>query len=329
MVKYFSYFILIAALTIACHSGKTRKDDEIDLGLRKMLKQYNEQIIEGCYEKNPAKVLELTSKKFRQRFEEGLKQNIVTKGSVFDIDKFVLLNEFHCDGLMRGVHMDISSGSSGMHDYYLPVIPQSAEIYLTVGYFDTPEKQISLILLWMREKGKWRLNFIHAGTLMFCHKDVVDWFEETKLHLLKEEYCDAALKLMVVDKLLNKEQLPLIYLKEKEIKLQGKKMVSQIKEKLSFPDEINILASRPSVFQIFPNIRNDTLFPVVQYVSKIDAKDTISINKECDSLHRILGDLYKGIDKNHKSVIYQVFDKKPQTFGATPCYTFRKEFDYE
>lgn len=80
MNKFWSILGIGIILLSACHSGKTLKDDEINPALRKQLRQYGEQVIDGCAENRPDKVLDLSCDVFRERFEEGLKINIAQKG---------------------------------------------------------------------------------------------------------------------------------------------------------------------------------------------------------------------------------------------------------
>lgn len=194
---------------------------------------------------------------------------------MFDKSKYRILNEFYRKGLKKGGRVNISSGSSDRHDYVLPVIPQSDEIFVSIGYFDTPDEQMSLILLWMKVADRWLLYNISAGVLMVGHKE----------------------------------------------------MVSVFRKQLVFPREVEIIASRPSILQVSPFVLGDTLFPMIQYLSGIDVQDSIALNRECDSLHSVLGQIYEGIDKNNKKIIYLPFDKIPQTNQTRPLHKFYRSFE--
>lgn len=52
------------------------------------------------------------------------------------------------------------------------------------------------------------------------------------------------------------------------------------------------------------------------------------INNECDSLHKIWGKIYKGIDKNNTKNMYQVFDRIPVDNQTPPHHTFVQEFKH-
>lgn len=246
---------------------------------------------------------------------------------MFDKSKYRILNEFYRNGLKKGVRVNISSGSSDRHDYVLPVIPQSDEIFVSIGYFDTPDEQMSLILLWMKVADRWLLYNISAGVLMVGHKEMMDWFDEARQHYERGKICDAGLKMMVVDHLLNKQLLPLINIHEQEVKSEAREMVSVFRKQLVFPREVEIIASRPSILQVSPFVLGDTLFPMIQYLSGIDVQDSIALNRECDSLHRVLGQIYEGIDKNNKKIIYLPFDKIPQTNQTRPLHKFYRSFE--
>lgn len=100
------------------------------------------------------------------------------------------------------------------------------------------------------------------------------------------------------------------------------------RKQLVFPREVEIIASRPSILQVSPFVLGDTLFPMIQYLSGIDVQDSIALNRECDSLHSVLGQIYEGIDKNNKKIIYLPFDKIPQTNQTRPLHKFYRSFEW-
>lgn len=327
-MEKFVILVQVVFLLVGCNFGKTVKDSEIAPEIRKEIKALTEYVIECCVQNQPDKVLEVASSVFRNDFGESLKNDIAQKGFVFDSGKYKTLNEFYLEGLKKGVQVKISSGTD-VHDYFLRINPSGEKMYCSVGYFDTKDEQISLILIWVREADKWLLNYMHAGVITIAHKDVIDWFDEVKLHYERGEMCDAGMKLMIVSKLLNKNLLPLIYNQEQELKAQGKQIINSMEAGLKFPYTVDQIASRPSVLRFVPIISGDTLLPVAQYVSEIEAGEDASLKSECDSLHNILGKIYKGIDKNNSKLIYQVFSSMPTDNRTPPHHTFVQEFKNE
>lgn len=326
-MKKILILIQILIFFYSCEIGKKMKDAEIAPEVREEMNLLTKQVIEGCAQNRPDKILEVSSKFFRKNFQDNLRTDIAQKGFVFDFGKYRTLNEFYLEGLIKGIQVKISSGSAA-HDYFLRINPLSEKIYCSVGYFDTKDEQISLILVWMREADKWLLNYIHAGVIKIAHKDVIDWFDEVKLHYERGEVCDAGMKLMIVSNLLNKNLLPIIFNQEAELKEQGKKIINDINSHLKFPYVVDRIVSNPSVLRFIPIISGDTLLPVAQYVSGFGMHDEISLKNECDSLHNILGKIYKGIDKNNSKIIYQVFDRIPVDNQTPPHHTYVQEFKH-
>lgn len=126
MIKVWNILGWICILC-SCQTGKTMKDTEIAPELRKEMSRLTKQVIEGCAQNQPDKILEVSSNFFRKNFQENLRTDIAQKGFVFDFGKYRTLNEFYLEGLIKGVQVKISSGSAA-HDYFLRINPLSEKI---------------------------------------------------------------------------------------------------------------------------------------------------------------------------------------------------------
>ena len=305
--------ILAVVLLSSCYYSKTMKDGVIPVEIEHEIQSLFEQFLEGCKEGNPDKVLGVTTEAWREQYGEQFMQGIEGHNDYFDSEKYVVVNRFYWKGT-QGRQVYFNSGTKTeptKYDYSLPVTPEGKEVYVSVGYFDLPNMQPSLILIWTKMEGQWFLTYMHGGTWTIGHKGLVDWFEAGSKNFEEGDYVDALLRLALANKFLGSGRLPLIYNNEKEIDRQYREMFLKIAEHYHVPDTIGEISTQPVVRRITPEMVNDTLCPAIEYASAL--QDSVSVAKECEALHANVGRVYPGLDKNNGKIIYRVLDADRQS----------------
>lgn len=312
--------ILVVGLLSSCYYSKTIKDGAIPEEITGAIQPRFEQFVEGCREGNPDKALEVASEDWRKQYGNQLMQAIAEHRDYFNLEKYVDVNRFYWTGT-TGRQVIFSNGSKtapGKYDYFFPVEPVGKEVYVSVGYFDLPNTQPSLILIWTKTEGQWLLTYVYGGKWSVGHKGLVDWFEAGSKNFEEGDYVDALLRLALANKFLGSGRLPLIYNNEKEIDRQYREMFLKIAEHYHVPDTIGEISTQPIVRRIIPEMVNDTLCPAVEYASGL--QDSVFVAKECEVLHANIGRIYRGLDRNNRKIIYRVLDAN----GEGIRYSFEK-----
>ena len=150
-------------------------------------------------------------------------------------------------------------------------------------------------------------------------------YVEAKSNYEKGYLIDAANDLTLSSQLMKPANQFWQYQKEKEIQEFGEKVMTEINSNFSFPMTVEYVETKPKIFRIFPQGMNEGYFPMVQYTTSIDLKDTTSLSKECDLIHSKIGELYKGINKDKKMIFYRAFKSIPTGNISVENYGFIKE----
>ncbi len=74
---------------------------------------------------------------------------------------------------------------------------------------------------------------------------------------------------------------------------------------------------------------NEGYFPMIEYLTKIDLKDTIQTRIENDGIHKIIGDKFKGIEKDKNYIFYKAFSRMLDGKTEVPTYGFVKKLKKE
>ena len=310
----FVVFLCVVALS-SCNArvGFVAQDGGIPSKIKEEIRPLFEQLVDGYKAGDREKVLALMPEDKRGKYESGF--SISEEKDMYVKEKYVVLNEFYQTGLKKGVPVNFNSGKDS-HDYGLSLTPDGSEVYLSVGYFDLPEIQLGLIVVWIKVDGVWRLSGFQSGLLKLGQKDLVDWYEVCSTHYAQGDRYDAFIDLSVINQLIGEQRLPIIYQNEKVIREKSIQMMQELKTSLPFPDTIREVSSQPCVLTMYPNIEQDSLMPVIVYLSAL--QDSVSVAKECEALHANVGRVYPGLNKNNSKIIYRVLDADRQ--GVRYCF---------
>jgi uncharacterized pyridoxamine 5'-phosphate oxidase family protein len=91
---------------------------------------------------------------------------------------------------------------------------------------------------------------------------------------------------------------------------------------------IEQVKTKPQIFNVHPQRVAEGSFPMIRYYSKIELQDTIKLKNENLEIQKVIGDIFKGIDKNNKYIFYWAFDEIPDgTLKNRQHYGFVQEIE--
>ena len=88
---------------------------------------------------------------------------------------------------------------------------------------------------------------------------------------------------------------------------------------------MNAIKTNPQIINIFPQGMQDGYFPMVEYLTNIDLKNTVSTKEENNLIHKSIGQVFKGLDKGKKFIFYKAYSQMPNGKTPVPTYGFVKE----
>jgi hypothetical protein len=327
MKNFVLTFSFLSIFITSCNLSGVWKDDHIDPNIKAKIHELDYQIIDGFIANNPDKVFPICSDKLLEQGKSNLL--ILIQQSKQDIsfskNNFKILNEFYQKNSSSKAMTNVISGFSGDHDYTINYEAQNSEMFVTVGYFDKGLNQTSLTLIYGKSDKEWKLYVLLVGTLRMMNMDAFDWYNLGKSDYEKGYFIDAINDLVIANKLLKPANEFFQYHKEKEIQEFGQKVMTEINTKYTFPMTVDYVKTKPQIFGISPQPLNEGYFPMIAYTTSIDIHDTVSLSKECNEIHSKIGQLYHGIDKNKKWILYMAFKSLPSGNIPVENYGFKRE----
>ena len=103
-------------------------------------------------------------------------------------------------------------------------------------------------------------------------------------------------------------------------------IVTECNSKFTFPVMIEGVSSNPKIFGLSTqNMPDGSIVPMVQYLTSINVKDSVAINKECKSIKNNIGKALPGIDKDKKCILFTAYNKRPSSTEVAESYNFVDE----
>lgn len=317
--------LILTVFISSCNVGGMWKDENIDPKIKAQIHELNYQIIDGFVENNPDKVFQICSDKLLEQGKNDLSTLIQQVRTSFSKKDFKVLNEFYQKNTTENAQTNLMTGVSGEHDYIIGFKALNTEMYISVGYFNNDLNQTCLTLIYGKYGNDWKLNIMQVGTLRIMDKDAFDWYQVAKKDYENKYLIDAVNDLVLANQLLKPANQFWQYQKEKEIQEFGQKVMAEINSKFTFPMTVDYVKTKPQIFRIFPQGMNEGYFPMIQYTTTIDLKDTTKLSKECSEIHSKIGELYNGIDQNKKMIFYKAFKSIPNGTVPVENYGFIRE----
>ena len=88
------------------------------------------------------------------------------------------------------------------------------------------------------------------------------------------------------------------------------------------PLTLDKISSKPKVFRIYPEMGDEGFCPMVQYLTSLNLKDTISLKAENEKIKKEARTLFKGIDQDKKYIFFQAFNELPDGQKLVEHYGF-------
>ena len=315
---------LLALLLSACSLSETKKDDQIDPRIKNEIHTLNKRIVDGLIENKIQHILPICNDRLRNRKGEIKRLMQLVKGTLKKSD-FRILNEFYQKNAAKKGFATLSSGKGNIHDYQIRYDSRNKEMYVVVAYFQDSLYQKSFTFFYGKQNNEWKLTNIQAGALKIMHKDAVDWYLQAKSEYQQGDLMDALCHIGLATNILNPVNHMWEYAKEKEIHSFEQKLTKETYSKYKFPHTVDYVETKPVIYRVYSQIMPEGCLPLVLYTTTIDLKNVPELAKECNSMHEKIGQLFKGIDKNNKTIIYQPLKNAPTGTDIDNKYVFIME----
>ena len=96
-------------------------------------------------------------------------------------------------------------------------------------------------------------------------------------------------------------------------------------QKYPFPYTVEQMKSKPQIFNLHLEMIKNELVPMVIYQTTIYLKDTNALKVENDEMHKKIGSIFTGMDKNNKVIYYRTYNEKPNGQNSPNYFAFIKK----
>ncbi len=320
--------ILAIAGLQSCDVGTsgTWKDENIDQSLKNKIETLDKKVLEAVTSNNPALIKTIMSQKLLEKSGDNIDQLIEKVGGVISSKDFRVLNQFHVKNTTTGIGNTVLSGISGDNDYIIHYQALNKEMFISLIIPKNELDELIITNIYGKYPDGWKLNILQFGQYKVNGQTATELYLKAKSEYDKGFLIDAANDMFLSLRVANPANSFWQYQKDDEMKKLYETVLADIQEKYSFPMTLDGVDSKPQIMNIFPYGMQEGYFPMVEYITSIDLKDTVKTKVENDQIHQSIGKVFKGLDKEKKYVFYKAYNEIPNGKTPVPTYGFVKEF---
>ncbi len=318
--------LLILTLFIlqSCNFGGSGiwKNDNIDKDKKEQIKIINDKLFNAIKSNNIDGVKALMSDKLLEKGEPELDKLIKQVSSFIKSDSYRIFDEYNVHNSTTGIGNTIPSGITGDNDYVINYQALNKEMYVSLLLTNGLEDDFLIIAVYGNYDNQWKINILQIGQFSFFKKTAPEYYK-----LAKECYDKAYLTDAIINAGLSKQFLRpannfFQYQKEKEINEFYDKVMKEMNSKFTFPLTLDNVETKPRVFRIYPQVIKEGIYPMVQYLTKLNLKDTTALKLENEKVKKEINSLLTGINKDKKFVFYQAYNVLPGSKKLVEHYGF-------
>jgi|TARA_B110000091_G_scaffold142360_1_gene152085 hypothetical protein len=323
--------ILLTILTAfglqSCNVGTTGtwKDDNIEQSLKNEIRTLDKKVLEAVTTKNSELLKSIMSDKLLDKSGDNIDQLIEQAGNVITTANYKILNQFQAKNSTTGIGNTVLSGVSGLNDYIVHYQALNEEMFISILIPKSGLDEFMVTNIYGKYPDGWKLNILQFGQYKINGQTAPELYSKANEEFDKGYLADAANTMFLCSQVANPANKFWQYQKEDEMKALQETIMKSVNAEYSFPLTLEKIDSKPKILTIYPKGTQEGYFPMVEYVTNIDLKDTTATKAENDQIHELIGQTFSGIDKNKKYIFYKAFSEMPNGKTPVPTYGFVKE----
>ena len=310
------------------NTAKTYIDKNIPANTKSEISALNEKLFKALKNDNKQKVKDLLSTVFLKEGSVGLDSVIETAHRyILDANSYSVSKEFYIENSTENVSNTIFSGLSGDYDYIFHYLALNKEMYISMLVPNTEPDQILITCIYGKYPEGWKLNILQIGLYQLRHKNAIDLYKDAQKKYKKGYLVDAVNTLSLVQSCLYPANNFMQYSLDGKINDFYKSIQTEVRQKYIFPNELKTIESKPKIFNISSKKLYEGDFPLINYITQIPINDTINLRKENNEIHKIIGSIYPGIDKEKHALLYCAWNEMPDGIKQLHTYGFVKRLN--
>lgn len=319
--------ILIVFGLQSCNFGTTGnwKDENIEQSLKNEIEALDKKVLEAVTTNNVELLKSIMSDKLLEKSGDNLSQLIEQASNVITTTDYNILNQFQAKNSTTGIGNTIISGVDGLNDYIIHYQALNEEMFISLLIPESGLDKFIVTNIYGKYPDGWKLNILQFGQYKVNGKTATELYSEAKIEYENGYLMDAANNMFLSSKVANPANNFWKYQKENEMKEFYEKVMKEINSKYKFPMTLEAIDSKPQILSIYPQGTADGYFPMIEYLTNMDLKDTVQTKAEYKKVHSEIVKAFNGIGKNKDYIFYKAFSEMPDGKRPVPTYGFVKE----
>ncbi len=286
------------------------------------LRLLNDKLFNGLKHNDTSVVKGMMSDKLLEKNGKDMDQMVSHISSILETDSYRILEESNVKNSTEGLNNTIPAKLPDGSEYVISYQALNKEMYASLLLTNGPENELMILAIYGKYGDQWKLNILQLGQYSIHRKTAPYYYELAKKSYEKSYLVDAVNYISLAIQCLKPGNEYWTYKKDKEINSFYEKIKKEANSKYQFPLTLSEIRSKPKIFQIYPQVVNEGVFPAVCYLSSINLKDTVSLKNENEKIKIEVGKLFKGIDKDKKFVFYFAVNEIPEGNNSGIRYGF-------
>ncbi|MCC8426018.1 hypothetical protein [Mucilaginibacter sp. UR6-11] len=319
-------FCLIIPLA-SCHRGNNGiwKNDEINSDIKAQLAQLNRKLFNSIMAKDIDAVKALLSDKLIQKSGNKLDTLVNTSAQSFAAKDFEVLDEYYTKHHVKGTP-DTLSPNKNANDYLVSYKAMNEEMYTSLLVTKGLPVNCLILAVYGKYGNDWKINVLQIGEYSIEDKTAPDYYKLATDQYKKGSLVDASNTMIITSQLANPAGDFFKYRNEDTMRIFFSTVINEANNRFQFPVIVSWVKTKPQIFSVSPQFVEEAahrgIFPIIKYKSSIKLTDTVALRAENNAIQQHIGDLFKGVDRDKKYILYQAFNQMPDGKIADKHYGF-------
>ncbi|HET6225891.1 MAG TPA: hypothetical protein VFF27_06405 [Bacteroidia bacterium] len=315
--------LLIVSITVfqSCKNATgTWKNDSIDKRKREEIKALNDKLFKAIKSGDVATVKGMFSDSLAKSVDlEGFVKNV---NAAVPIESYTTLDEYNFVGLADKMNCKLFSDNANVNDYNSDFALSCKEAYTSLIRVPKDKNEFLFLVAYGKYNDDWKVNMFYTGQYRLLGKTAPEYFQKAKEDYAKGSLLDAVMDVTISNELLKVGTKFFQYKNEDSIRVFSTKLQNEINKKYQFPLVLNQIDSKPSLYNVSPQVTEEGVFPRVFYISNVHIADEAALKKEYQAVKKETSQLFPGLNENKKYVFYFVSNEVPSEGRVGENYGF-------
>lgn len=326
-MKYITIILIFILGLYSCNVGtyESWSNENIDPKIKEEIKQLDEQVIRALVQNNSTKLKGYMSSGLLEQSGNDIAQLVNQVNGVITNENYRILDQFYVKSTTEGISNTVMSGINDKDDYVIHYKALNKDMFISLIISTNGMDELLITNIYGKYKNEWKLNIIQFNAYSLNGMIATELYQKAKEQYEKGYLIDATNYMFLSSQVSRPANALWKYQVEDDMKDFMDEILKEAKSKYQFPITLYEIDSKPQIINVSPKGMDEGYFPMVDYLTTIDLNDTASTRIENDKIHKSIGNIFKGLDKDKKYIFYKAWNEIPNGKDPIPNYGFAKE----